>query len=179
MAAQKKKRGGGNLARTETVTVRLDPRLNYLCELAARSQRRTKSSFVEALIDSAMKEVVLYQRTVRHDEFRTEIQDVTIAEVANDLWSVREHERLIALVIHAPELMTYEEQTIWALIKENPKLWLEYMAPSQQRTNSYLIAESLDYSLIYAVWNQLVEAAEDPKKEQALRDAIELFYFPQ
>lgn len=41
--------------RSETVTVRLDPRMNYLAELAARSQRRTKSSFIEWAVQEAIK----------------------------------------------------------------------------------------------------------------------------
>ena len=41
----KRKGGGGKLARSETVTVRLDPKLRYLAELAARIQRRSVSSF--------------------------------------------------------------------------------------------------------------------------------------
>lgn len=44
------------LNRTETVTARLDPKLNYLCELASRAQRRTKSSFIEWAIQEALKE---------------------------------------------------------------------------------------------------------------------------
>ena len=36
-----RKSGGGKLSRSETVTVRLDPKLRYLAELAARIHRRT------------------------------------------------------------------------------------------------------------------------------------------
>ena len=42
-----RKGGGGKLSRSETVTVRLDPKLRYLAELAARLHRRTLSSYVE------------------------------------------------------------------------------------------------------------------------------------
>lgn len=45
------------LNRSETVTVRFDPRLNYLCELAGRAQRRTKSSFIEWAVQQAIKEL--------------------------------------------------------------------------------------------------------------------------
>ena len=47
MARAQKDRGGSKLNRTETVTIRLDPKLRYLTELAARKQRRTVSSFIE------------------------------------------------------------------------------------------------------------------------------------
>jgi hypothetical protein len=42
-----RKGGGGKLSRSETVTVRLDPKLRYLAELAARLHRRTLSSYIE------------------------------------------------------------------------------------------------------------------------------------
>src|SRR4051794_21564371 len=52
-------RGGAKLNRSETVTVRLDPKLNYLCELAARAQRRTKSSFIEWAVADSLRNVIL------------------------------------------------------------------------------------------------------------------------
>ncbi|MFT6222410.1 MAG: hypothetical protein ACJA1F_000245 [Paracoccaceae bacterium] len=50
MAIKAPKGAGSKLGRTETVSIRLNPRLNYLWELAARSQRRTKSSYIEAML---------------------------------------------------------------------------------------------------------------------------------
>ena len=47
------------LNRSETVTVRLDPRLNYLAELAGRAQRRTKSSFIEWAVQEAVRSLGL------------------------------------------------------------------------------------------------------------------------
>lgn len=48
---------GSKLNRSETVTIRLDPRLNYLTDLAARCQRRTKSSFIEWVIKETLKDL--------------------------------------------------------------------------------------------------------------------------
>lgn len=45
------------LNRSETVTVRLDPRMNYLTELAGRAQRRTKSSFIEWAVQKALRDL--------------------------------------------------------------------------------------------------------------------------
>ena len=63
MAEEKRKGGGGKLARSETVTVRLDPKLRYLAELAARKQRRTVSSFIEWAVEQSFSGVNLYQGT--------------------------------------------------------------------------------------------------------------------
>ena len=60
--------GGGKLNRSETVTIRLDPKLRYLTELAARKHRRTVSSFIEWAIESMLDKVVLreeYNRLIK------------------------------------------------------------------------------------------------------------------
>src|SRR5262245_3013040 len=62
--ARGRPRGGGSkLNRTETVTIRLDPRLRYLAEIAARVQRRTVSSFIEWVIEKALEHVMLNEGT--------------------------------------------------------------------------------------------------------------------
>jgi hypothetical protein len=113
--------GGGKLGRSETVTVRLDPKLNYLCELAARSQRRTKSSFIEWAIAHSLGYVALPEVTTVSDSF-TE-RDVMLNEKASYLWHVDEPDRLVALALIAPALMTHEEQLIWKVVRENGYLW--------------------------------------------------------
>ena len=114
MAIKVPKGAGSKLGRTETVSIRLDPRLNYLCELAARSQRRTKSSFIEAtLAEHIQRQVINKWRNSDFDE------PDTFGERADVLWHVRESQRLVSLGIIAPELLTFEEQHIWALIEEN------------------------------------------------------------
>lgn len=105
--------GGGKLSRSETVTVRLDPKLNYLCELAARAQRRTKSSFVEWAIDHALESIVVPGTS----------PEQTVAGLISSLWDVEEADRLAMLAFTAPFLMTHEEQVIWKLIESNGLLW--------------------------------------------------------
>jgi len=109
-----KRGGGGKLSRSETVTVRLDPKLNYLCELAARAQRRTKSSFIEWAIDYALGFVEVPNPTPTGK---------TIALAANELWDVDESDRLAQLAFYAPVLMTHDEQLTWRLVETNGLLW--------------------------------------------------------
>lgn len=112
----KARSAGGKLSRSETVSIRLDPRLNYLCELAARSQRRTKSSFIEAAIDEKI-------HSMQIGSWRDSAEPITLGARADFLWHVREHERLISLGLVAPHLMTFEEQEIWSTISENGYFW--------------------------------------------------------
>ena len=113
---------GAKLNRTETVTVRLDPKLNYLCELASRAQRRTKSSFIEWAVAEALKTVELPEVTEYDREF-DEPRPITINEKAAALWQVDEADRLVTLAMTVPALLTHDEQLIWKLIKENGFLW--------------------------------------------------------
>lgn len=114
----KRKGGGGKLTRTETVTVRLDPKLRYLAELAARKQRRTVSSFIEWAVEESLNRVVI-------DEDKTfdGHNDKSIADVAADLWDVDDPDRFAKLAIRYPDMLTHEEQTLWKLVRENGLLW--------------------------------------------------------
>jgi hypothetical protein len=105
--------GGGKLSRSETVTVRLDPKLNYLCELAARAQRRTKSSFIEWAVDHALESVIVPGTSPQQ----------SIADLVTALWDVEEADRLAMLAFTAPFLLTHEEQVLWKLVEGNGLLW--------------------------------------------------------
>jgi hypothetical protein len=112
---RKKAGAGGKLSRSETVTVRLDPKLRYLAELAARKQRRTLSSFIEWAIEENLKTIHL------DSEWRNEA--LSIASQASDLWDVDDSDRFAKLAIHYPQMLTHDEQVLWKLIRENGYLW--------------------------------------------------------
>jgi hypothetical protein len=116
------RKGGAKLSRSETVTVRLDPKLNYLCELAARAQRRTKSSFIEWAVAEVISTVALPE-VVSYEFSSGDKKIVTIQAKSSDLWHVDEADRVIALALIAPALLSHDEQLIWRLVKENGYLW--------------------------------------------------------
>lgn len=107
--------------RTEVVSVRLDPRLKYLAELAARKQRRPLSGFIEWAVEGELRNVILEEK---HDSYGSrETISVTDAEATHQLWDVDEADRTVRLALHYPELLTYEEQMVWKLIRECGLLW--------------------------------------------------------
>jgi hypothetical protein len=53
--AARKKGAGGKLNRSKVVSVRLDPKLHYLTEIAAAVQRRTMSSYIEWAVQERLK----------------------------------------------------------------------------------------------------------------------------
>jgi len=114
-----RKGGGGKLSRTETVTVRLDPKLRYLAELAARKHRRTLSSYVEWAIKTTLDSEDL--RPANAPDYASTTQ--TLGNEAEYLWDVDDADRFAKLALRYPHLLTHEEQVRWKLIRENGSLW--------------------------------------------------------
>jgi len=112
----KKKGGGGSLSRSQVVTVRLDPKLRYLAELAALKQRRTLSSYIEWAVQDSLCRVYLYEGSDYNSA-------VTAQEEADTLWDVDEPDRFAKLAFRYPELLNYVDQKKWKLIRENGYLW--------------------------------------------------------
>ncbi len=110
---RQRKSGGSKLSRSQTVTVRLDPKLRYLAELAARKQRRTLSSFIEWAIDNSLTSVLLVDHQVSNKER-------PLKEMAENLWDVDEAYRLVQLGLTCPELLDFHEQHQWKVICETP-----------------------------------------------------------
>ena len=107
-----RRKGGGKLSRSETVTVRLDPKLRYLAELAARRQRRTVSSYIEWAIEESFKHFSLDLDGPR-----------VLADETETLWDVDDADRFVRLALHHPDLLTHDEQVLWKLIRECGYFW--------------------------------------------------------
>ncbi|MDO8262021.1 MAG: hypothetical protein Q7T21_02235 [Gallionella sp.] len=155
----KRKSGGGKLSRSETVTVRLDPKLRYLAELAARKQRRTLSSFIEWALEDALSHVQIYDGSGHNDP------DLSVGQEAAQLWDVDEADRFAKLAIRYPELLTHEEQVIWKLIKENGRLWRGVWRASDDIWQWKIEESSLIFDCLRENWETFKKVAkgESPK----------------
>ena len=126
---RKRKGGGGKLSRSETVTVRFDPKLRCLLELASRKQRRTVSSFIEWAVEESLKQVLIRENSHPNSG----ASSLSIADVAAVLWDVDEADRFALLALDYPNMLTHEEQTIWKLVREHGLFW----DGSHNRMNSF------------------------------------------
>lgn len=100
----------GDKVRSVIVSVRLDPKLRYLADLAARQQRRTLSGYIEwAVLDSFSKVEIA--------------PSTTLASKSESLWDVFEPDRLVRLGYDYAHLLDFEGQVLWKLIKECGPLW--------------------------------------------------------
>ncbi len=112
--AKKRQGNGKQLVRTKTVGVRLDPKLKYAAELAARTQRRSLSSFIEWAVQEAVDRVPVVGGGQAPS---------TAWEAMPLVWDVSPSTRLVKLAIIFSGLLTYDEQVVWHLIREHPALW--------------------------------------------------------
>ena len=144
-----RRKGGGKLSRSETVTVRLDPKLRYLAEMAARRQRRTVSSYIEWAIENSFK------------HFSLDLNDNrSLAEEAEALWDVDEADRLARLALRHPDLLTHDEQVLWKLIRENGYLWRgDYEGRDEQWTWT-VEEESLMFDRLRQHWPKFCAVSE-------------------
>lgn len=110
---------------TAVISVRMDKRTAYLCELAARSQGRSLSNFIEQAV----------QQTLANSTITTHLnpQRTYLAfdpEFLDAIWDTDEADRLVKLAHFMPELMTFDEQRIWKQIKTQPDLYASHDAAS-------------------------------------------------
>ena len=117
--------GKSEKRRSETVSVRLDPKLRYIAELAARKQRRTLSSFIEWAIEDSLGRFHIAEK---YDQ-RGNYDPISFNDEASVLWDVEEADRFVKLAFRYPDLLTHHEQIVWKLIRENGYLWRGHYKP--------------------------------------------------
>jgi hypothetical protein len=101
---QEKDTKHSSFQRSEVVTIRVDPKIRFGLELLSRKQYRNLSSVVEWAINEAIK----------GDQG---IEDLDF------IWDIEEADRFVKLAILYPNLLAYEEQILWKLLRENGILW--------------------------------------------------------
>ena len=139
--------------KTEVVTVRLDPRLKYLAELAARRQRRPLSSYIEWAIEESLAHV--YPAPDPGEEPFAE----TFKDMAGTLWDVDEPDRFVRLAIRYPDLLDHEEQRLWKLIRESGYLWKGSYDGSEVEWQWTVSEKTLNWERLRERWDDFSQVA--------------------
>ena len=155
-----RKGGGGKLSRSVTVTVRLDPKLRYLAELAARLHRRTLSSYVEWAIEASLDNNVL------KPDFNG--RGASIRDDAEYLWDVDDADRFAKLALRYPHLLSHEEQVTWKLIRECPGLWRGRYFGSPEEWTWSVDKDSMIFSRLRKHWTELCAVASGESSSETL-----------
>lgn len=107
------KGGGGKLSRSEIVQVRLDPKLKFAAELAAKIQRRTLSSFIEWCVSENSLKVEIDPS-----------KNKSVFDALEDVWAPTEVVRFLKLATQYPGLLTYDEERLFELIVRHEGSWI-------------------------------------------------------
>jgi predicted transcriptional regulator len=146
--------------RSETVSVRLDPKLRYLAEIAARKQRRTLSSFIEWAIEDSLNRVSLWEGANGAKR--------SVNDAANQLWDVDDADRFTKLAFNFPDLMTHQEQVMWKLIRENGYFWEGIPDNPDKPKTWYITDASLKKWAVRQQWGTLNAVARGEMPDDAI-----------
>ena len=141
--AEKNRKAKAGVPRSEVFALRLDPKLKYLAEIAARKQRRSLANFVEWAIEEALKGVPVAEADINGNR-------PTVANVAAQLWALNEPERLRNLATHYPELLSYDEQLVWRVLNEHST-----RHPGKEGISRFVREKIFDDKLIRACWPEI------------------------
>lgn len=159
------KKVGSRLRRTEAVTVRLDTKMRFMVELAARLERRTVSSYIENIIESAVNVHAINDPT---DE------DTRISWVGamQHVWDPLECDRTIRLAVIFPYLLNLDEELIWKLLRTMPEFWnTPEVIAGGAAPDFYL--HDIKWPIVRDLWELIKLVAFEDENRSTLRTAIE------
>ena len=159
-----RKGGGSKLSRTEIVQVRLDPKLRFAAELAARKQRRTISSFIEWAVDEAVNKVIIPSTP----------GDFDACMITDEVWDVDEMERFLNLATNYDNLLAFNEQVLFKLILQKQDLWLTKKDLKAKRKLGYSGdgRGKIDFKILRHCFANFKEVANGDMEESELEDIL-------
>jgi hypothetical protein len=150
--------------KSEVVSIRLEPRLKYLAELAARKQRRSLSSYIEWAVQKGLEELdlelastfldLLDQLSLPVKNRQHQRTSVAMAEQAFHLWDSDEAYRVVRLGACFPQLLTHDEQEICKLVRENDFVWKPKFQTWQPdlRWAALILKQPIDWDRLRDCW---------------------------
>lgn len=162
-------------SKTETLAIRLDPKVKYGLEILARQQRRSITSVVEWALNEALKQELRVSYSYKNQLPGSTIRETYDEFVLDHIWDSDEVLRLIKLVQYNADLLTYEENQLWNLIQNNALYWVGQLNETKKRyTWDTADISSLRVDLVrhdYSALKPVANSLQD--KNQA-----DIHYFP-
>jgi hypothetical protein len=148
--------GGSREGRSETVTIRMSPRIKYLVDIAARAERRTVSSILEWCFEEALASHTA-KRPIMVPAYAG--MEIDLFETAAVLWDVDEADRFARLALYAPTLLNYDEAVLWKRIWEHEGFWHRDLQVRRTLTDPAELLAALDLVALRAQWDLLQQVA--------------------
>ena len=169
--AEKNRKAKAGGTRTEVFAMRLDPKLKYLAEIAARKQRRSLANFIEWSLEKALDSVKLV-------ESEEGAFGLSVLDQANKLWDLEPSDRFIKLAENYPDLLNYEEQIIWKAIFDVTTVETFEDAKGETQLIKYDLVDLVgdnkraDRIAVKACWPELVGYANGSVSIEELQSAL-------
>ena len=170
---EKKRKPKASGPRTEVFAMRLDPKLKYLAEVAARKQRRSLANFIEWSLEQALGVVKLVETTEFNGQYNQSVLDE-----ASKLWDLEPSDRFIKLAENYPDLLNYEEQLVWKAIFDVSAYETYKDADGKTQISTYDFVDGTgserkaDRMAVKECWPQLVGYAEGTVSIEDLKTAL-------
>jgi hypothetical protein len=147
--------------KTETLTLRLDPKVKLMIELISRIRRQSITGVVEAAIEEIAFD--LDAPSVSGGE----AHPMSLLSAVSEIWSTDESERFIQLCHYLPSLITYEEQRLWETIKASKF----FLTPGTGDNAQYWEVPGvgrIDRQNLRHWWQELLNHVEDNKESRTI-----------
>ncbi|VVN47573.1 hypothetical protein [Pseudomonas fluorescens] len=147
--------------KTETLTLRLDPKVRLTIELISRVRRQSITGVVEAAIED-----IAFDLDVPFVEDGA-VKSAALGAVFSEIWSTDESELFINMCFRLPSLLTYEEQRLWETIKAS-------VAFREKPTSTVLTdwevdgVGRLDKAMLRMFWSDLAEHVVDNRESRTV-----------
>jgi hypothetical protein len=112
------------MIRSETLSFRVDARLRFLSDLAARSQGRKLSNYVEQSLEQSLSNVLIEDEREPNTEIHERRYGRSLADLADQLWDANESTRFLNVVRIAPWLVSDGESNLLHFLRHS-----DYYAP--------------------------------------------------
>lgn len=147
--------------KTETLTLRLDPKVKMMIELISRIRRQSITGVVEA----AIEEIAFDLDAPYFDDEK--MHNHSLGAIFSEVWSADESERFINMCYRLPSLLTYEEQRIWETIKSSRCFWESRITtlPTDWEVEGL---GRIDRSNLRLWWADLLEHVEENKESRTI-----------
>jgi hypothetical protein len=137
--------------KTETLTLRLDPKIKFLIEMVARKKRQSITGVIESAIEEYAKGIRVDAYLWDGDENKNIDQEVTLLRLCNEIYSTDDSCRFGLLSYVAPHLMNHEEQRLKETVYASPVFWLDY-----PHTDEDSLADDIDKDKLRYHWEELL-----------------------
>jgi hypothetical protein len=147
--------------KTETLTLRLDPKVKLMIELISRIRRQSITGVVEAAIEEIAFD--LDAPFVSGGE----PHPMSLSSAVSEIWSTDESERFVFLCHYLPSLITYEEQRLWETIRASKF----FMIPGTDDMAQYWELPGvgrIDRQNLRHFWQDLLNHVEDNKESRTI-----------